>query len=131
MHAGHPQKVLRHTLAVSLAVLSTAVAGCGCGRRASERGSPDQLVQKRLMFSSDEKGRTCYVKAEVENGGELSVPRVKVTATLKSATGKPRGINHCFLKDIKPGERRTFSLTVSAHDSFEHVELSFGEPEGE
>ncbi len=106
-----------------------ATPGCGCGKRGSKHGTADQLRQTRLMFSPSEKGRTCYLKAEVENTGRLRIPRVKVTATLRSATGKPRGINHCFLKDVKPGERRMFSLTVSAHDSFKHVELSFSDPE--
>lgn len=112
------------------AVLALAVApGCGCGKRGPKHGTAEQLRQRRLMFSSNEKGRTCYIVAEVENTGELPVPRARATATLKSATGKIRGVNHHLLKDVKPGEIRTFSMTVSAHDSFQHVELSFADPE--
>jgi hypothetical protein len=124
-------KNLRGVLGFAAVLVVLATAGCGCGRRAEKRGTADQLAQKRLMFSSDEKGRTCYVKAEVENVGDLPINRAKITATLRSSSGKPRGVNHCFLRDVKPGERRTCSLTVAAHDSFQHVELSFTDPEGE
>jgi len=128
MGARHFPRTLHHLLGVSLVLVCLGAVGCGCGKRAGRYGTVDQLRQGRLMFSPDGKGRTCYLKAEVENTGELRVRQVKVTATLRSATGKPRGINHCLLKDVGPGERRTFSMTISAHDSFQHVELSFSDP---
>lgn len=117
-------------LGAALVLSLFAAPGCGCGKRGSKYGTADQLRQRRLMFSSNEKGRTCYIVAEVENTGSLPIPRARVTATLTSAAGKRRGVNHHLLKDVKPGETRTFSMTVSAHDSFQHVELSFADPEG-
>jgi hypothetical protein len=123
-------RLTRCLLGVMVASALLTASGCGCGRRGSRYGTAEQLRQTRIMFSRDEKGRTCYIVAEVENTGKLPIPRAKVTATVKSGTGKPRGINNHVLQDMKPGERRTFSMTVSAHDSFQHVDLSFSDPEG-
>jgi hypothetical protein len=113
----------------ALLALSVAAAGCGCGRRGGKAGGAGQLRQTRLRFASDEKKATCYVVAEVENTGRLAVRKARVTATLKSKGGTPRGSNNAFLKDLKPGERRTLYMTVATHGPFSRVELSFHDPE--
>jgi hypothetical protein len=81
------------------------------------------------MTASDERNRTCYLVAEVENTGRLPIRKAKVAATLMSAGGKPRGVNYHYLSDIQPGERRTFSMTIAAHGTFRDVELLFQEPD--
>ncbi len=117
-------------LVALLGLLASVGAGCGCGRRHQGRGTAAQLRQVRLMTAPDSRNRTCYVVAQVENGGQWPIRKAKVAATLLSAGGKPRGVNYYFLSDMKPGERRTFSMTVEAHGSFRDVQLSFHEPEG-
>lgn len=129
MRASRLWRCLSFRLLVGCLALVAACPGCGCGRRPPGPGAASQLRQVRLMMAPDSRNRTCYVVAEVENAGRLPIRRAKVTATLMSAGGKARGMNHYFIADLKPGERRTFSMTVEAHGSFRDVVLSFHEPD--
>ena len=113
----------------ALVALGLVASGCGCGKRGGKYGGIDQLRQTRLRFAAEERKATCYVVAEVENAGKLPVREVKVTATLTSRSGRPRGLNHTFLRDIGPGEKRTLYMTVTTHGSFHRVELTFHEPD--
>jgi hypothetical protein len=113
----------------SLLALALAALVAGCGKHHAGRGTAAQLRQIRLMTAPDSANRTCYVVAEVTNAGQQPVRKAQVTATLMSAGGKPRGINHCFLTDLQPGEHRVFSMTVEAQGSFRDVQLSFRDPD--
>jgi len=105
-----------------LVALSVVAAGCGCGKRGGESGGIGQLRQTRLRFAADERKATCYIVAEVENVGKLPVRKARVTATLTSRGGRSRGLNHAFVRDIGPGEKRTLYMTVTTHGAFHNVE---------
>lgn len=112
-----------------LVALCLLASGCGCGKRGGGSGAIGQLRQTRLRFVADERKATCYIVAEVKNAGRLPVREVKVTATLTSRDGRSRGLNHTFLRDIRPGERRVFYMTVTTHGSFHNVRLTFHDPD--
>jgi hypothetical protein len=105
------------------------LAGCGCRSPGARYGSPDQLRETRLRFTSDEDGESCYIVAEVENAGELPVKAARVAAILRSSRGKELGINYYPLENVAPGEKRVFSMKVTAHGRFSHVELAFHGPD--
>jgi hypothetical protein len=113
---------------IPIALALVALAPSGCGRRHGDAGAISQLRQVRLMTAPDSKNGRCFVVAEIANAGTKPVRRAKVTVTLMSAGGKLRGVNHHFVEDVKPGEHRTFSLTVQAHGSFREVQLTFHDP---
>jgi hypothetical protein len=114
--------------ACAVLLLGLALAGCGCGKRKAKSGAVSQLRQTRLRFAAEERKSACYIVAEVENAGPLAVREVQVTATLRTKTGKTRGLNHTFLRDLKPGEKRVLYMTVATHGAFHRVDLSFHEP---
>ena len=109
-------------------LLAPLMAGCGCGKQEAKADGISQLRQTRLRFAKEERKALCYVVAEVENAGRLPVREVKVTATLKGKSGKPRGVNHTFLRNVQPGEKRLVYMTVTTHGDFYRVELSFHDP---
>lgn len=127
-------RLTRLTAAVFLAWLLAAqagLAGCGCKKDTGKYGTPAQLRQNTLRYSADARSEKCYIVAEVENAGELPIKQVWVAATLKSRRGNPAGVNYYPLQKVDPGEKRTISLTVSAHGSFSRVEMTFHETRGE
>jgi len=113
----------------AVGLLSAAVAGCGCGKRTPKADSLGQLRVTRLRWAQEPRKAVCYVAAEIENTGKTSVREVRVTATLLSGGGKSRGTNNAFLKDIKPGERRTLYMSVTTTGAFRRVTLSFHDPQ--
>lgn len=122
----HPTGSLLAGMCVAAAL---QLAACGCDDGGARYGSPDQLRQTRLRFAPDGDGELCYIFAEVENTGELPVRAAKVTATLRSSRGKDLGINHHPLTNLEPGEKRAFSMKVTAHGKFSHVDLTFHDPD--
>ncbi|MBM3472069.1 MAG: hypothetical protein FJX75_02195 [Armatimonadetes bacterium] len=123
------RETTRYVLLVgALVALGFMAGGCGCGKRGGKSGGIAQLRQTRLRFAADERKATCYIVAEVENAGKLPVRQAKVTATLVSKSGRSRGLNYAFLRDMAPGEKRTLYMTVTTHGSFHRVELTFHGP---
>jgi hypothetical protein len=116
-------------VAGAVAALVLVAGGCGCGKRSGKSGGIDQLRRTRLRFAADERKATCYIVAEIENTGKLAVRKVKVTATLRTRNGTFRGENHCFPRNIAPGEKRTLYMTVTTHAGFQRVELTFHDPD--
>jgi len=114
-----------------LLAAQAGLAGCGCRKDTGKYGTPAQLRQDTLRYSADARGEKCYIVAEIENAGELPVKEAWVAATLKSRRGNEAGVNYYPLKDVAPGEKRTISLTVSAHGSFSRVEMTFHETRDE
>lgn len=114
-------------LACALVGCAVAAGSFGCGKERGKSGSVEQLRQTRLRFRPNERTATCDIVAEIENRGKLTVREVQVTATLKSKSGKSRGLNNQIVRNILPGEKRLIYMTVRAHGKFHRVELSFHE----
>lgn len=94
----------------------------GCGPRYPE-GSVDDLFVTRKHFAIDNEKGVGRVFAEVENTGEGLIKKVRMEAVLRSSEGDKRGTNNVILEDIKPGEVRTFSVTVTSHSRGHTIEI--------
>jgi hypothetical protein len=94
----------------------------GCGPHYPE-GSIDDLFVTRKHFAIDNEKGVGRVFAEVKNTGEGLIKQVRMEAVLRSSEGDKRGTNNVILEDIKPGEVRTFSITVTSHSRGHNIEI--------
>ncbi len=115
------------TLAVGMCV--GALGSCGC-RGEEKEGSIEDLFIGRYRYNIDKNQSVVRVVGEVENKGSALVKAVEVHAILHSSGGSRRGMNMIVLKDIAPGELRTFSLTVTSHGRTSTVQLELAEAPG-
>ncbi|MGQ9733102.1 MAG: hypothetical protein ACUVX8_17725 [Candidatus Zipacnadales bacterium] len=106
------------------------IAGCGCRREQPKFGSIQQLHVVRQRHWVDKQKRMCYIVAEIENSGKLPTPPAKVTATLKTKSGKERGLNHAFIESVAPGAKRILYMSATPYASFHRVEFSIHESRG-
>ncbi|MFP3903143.1 MAG: FxLYD domain-containing protein [Armatimonadota bacterium] len=107
---------------IALLATTAIIAVAGCGPRYPE-GSVDDLFVARKHFIIDNEKGMARVFAEVKNTGDGLVKKVRMEAILRSSDGDKRGTNNVVLENIKPGETRTFSLTVTSHSRGHTVEI--------
>lgn len=93
-----------------------------CGPRYAEGSIDDLFVAKKHFIIDNEKGMA-RVFAEVQNTGDGLIKKVRMEAILRSTEGDKRGTNNVILENIKPGETRTFSVTVTSHSRGHTVEI--------
>lgn len=102
---------------------AAGIALCvGCGPRYPE-GSIDDLFVSRKHFAIDNEKGVGRVFAEVKNTGDGLIEKVRMEAVLRSSEGNKRGTNNVILEKIKPGEVRTFSVTVTSHNRAHTVQI--------
>ncbi len=112
--------VWRFGAAAILTVGILCVTGCGSRHRP---GSIEDLFISNKRYNIDKDKGVVRVFAQVENAGEGIVRVVKMEAVLLSADGDKRGTNNVVLQNIKPGEQRNFSITVTSHSRVHSVEV--------
>ncbi len=114
-------------LAVSLLAALVAVTGLvACRPRSPEAGSPyDNLQITRYRYVIDDHQGIGRVFAEVQNSGKSDVREVEARAFLRSRGGEIRGENATVLRNLKPGERRAFSVEIAAHGKATDVVIQF------
>lgn len=105
---------------MSLIVALVALAGCG---HRYPQGSIDDLFIVDQRYNIDKEKGVVRVYARVENIGEGIVRKVRMEAVLRNADGGQRGTNNVVLENIKPGEKRDFSLVVTSHSQGHTVEI--------
>ncbi len=105
---------------IALAVALICASGCGPRYPA---GSIDDLFVTNKRYNIDKDKGIVRVFAQLENTGAGLIREVKMEAVLLSADGDKRGTNNVVLKDIKPGEKRNFSIVVTSHSRGHKVEI--------
>jgi len=105
-----------------IALVVGLICASGCGPRYPV-GSIDDLFVTNKRYNIDKDKGIVRVFAQVENTGEGLIRQVKMEAVLLSADGDKRGTNNVVLKDIKPGEKRNFSIAVTSHSRSHKVEI--------
>ncbi len=101
--------------------MSLVCAG-GCGPR-YRAGSIEDLFVSKQRYNIDKDKGVVRVFAQVENTGEGLIREVKMEAVLLSADGDKRGTNNVVVENIKPGEKRNFSIAVTSHSRSHKVEI--------
>lgn len=109
-------------LAASAACL-VALLLPGCGLR-YPAGSIDDLFVSSKRYVIDKDKGVVYAFARVENTGDGIIREVKMEAVIRSPDGNKRGTNNTILKDIKPGEKRDFSVVITSHSQGHTVEIT-------
>lgn len=127
MTAHHYHRPQTWVVALAAVVCASCLTGCGKG---NEQGAIDDLSIRGHRVNIDEAHEVVRVVAEVENRGSAPVAAVEVHAIPRSAGGSKRGENIILLKNIKPGERRVFSLRATTRPPTASVELKLVEPRG-
>ncbi len=110
-----------------LVVVALSVAGSSCLRRAS-LGTAEDVVVRRYRYNIDEDRNLVRVFGEVSNTGDGHVPAIVVKIVVRDRRYNKTGENIITLENIKPGERRTFSQTVTSHGGASKVECQVMEP---
>jgi len=112
----------RWVVAVAGGLIFGIVMLPGCGPRYPEGSIEDLFVTNKHYYIDNEKG-VARVFAQVENTGEGLIRKVCMEAVLRSSDGDKRGTNNVILESIKPGEKRTFSITVTSHSRGYTIEI--------
>jgi len=102
------------------------LSGCGGARTTS---SIDSLEVRRYRWYVDDVKTKVWVVGEVQNSGEAIVTGVEVHATLHNSQGSLRGKNMVLLKDLQPGENRTFNLGITRRGGTATVTLELKQPQ--
>ncbi len=105
------------------AVCLVALLLPGCGLR-YPAGSIDDLFVSNKRYVIDKDKGVVYAFARVENTGDGIIREVKMEAVIRSPDGNKRGTNNTILKDIKPGEKRDFSVVITSHSQGHTVEIT-------
>lgn len=79
-------------------------------------------------FNIDEETGKVWVYGQLENLSASAFRQVEVHAILLSAARDKRGENSVKLQNIKPGEKRIFSLTATSHGRVASVDLEIAAP---
>ena len=124
-HTSYYLRISLLALAVALLVTCLGIPGC---RGGEDGGIVEDLFIRRYRCNIDENHGVVRVVGEVENKGKQPVAEVEVRAIPRSPSGSRRGENMTVLRNIKPGERRTFSLTVTSHGRAASVQLELTKP---
>jgi hypothetical protein len=95
----------------------------GCGLR-YPAGSLDDLFVSNKRYVIDKDKGLVHAFARVENTGEGIIREVKMEAVIRSPDGNKRGTNNVILKDIKPGEKRDFSVVITSHSQGHTIEIT-------
>jgi hypothetical protein len=104
--------------------LAALLGGC----RQPVATTPNQELT-RYRVNLDEKHSEARVVGEIVNQGTAPVPEIEVRAVLIGAGGSARGDNTSApLRDLLPGEARSFALNVTTHGSSPRVQLSYQVP---
>jgi hypothetical protein len=83
----------------------------------------------RYRVNLDEKHSVARIVGEIVNRGAVTVPEIEVHAVLVGSGGAQRGENTTLpLRDIQPGEARSFALNVTSHGGSPTVQLSYELP---
>ena len=124
--------VSMHAREVALVLLVSALEVClvisGCGGAQTTR-SIDSLDAPQYRWYADNVKTKVWVVGKVQNSGEAIVTGVEVHATLHNAQGSLRGKNMVLLKDLQPGENRTFNLGITRRGGTATVTLELKQPE--
>lgn len=108
-----------------LALGAVLVVG-GC--RGAVRANLNDLFISKQRYNLDENKGIVRIYAMIENTGQAHFKQVEVHAILRSAGGEKRGENNVLLQNIRPLEKRTFSLTVTSHAPASDVVLEIRKP---
>lgn len=114
-------------LALAVGICVGCLGSCGC-KGGDKEGSIEDLFIRRHRTNIDKDHGVVRVVGEVENTGPGPVKEVEVHAILRRSSGSKCGMNMTVLKNIEPGELRTFSLTVTSHGRTSSVQLELAEP---
>lgn len=109
---------------VLLALLGQMLLGC----TPSLPEGPD-LEITRWRYNLDEKHEIVRVAGEIVNHSDSTVPEVEIYTTLLSSSGSKCGVNMEVVRDLRPGEKRTFALNVTSRGQTSRVELHYEIPE--
>ena len=101
----------------------------GCGSR-TPRATEDiaNLRIDRYRYNLDEEHHLARVMAEIVNHGDRPVKEAMVIVTLRGPGGEERGINRVVVTDIKPGQPKVFTITVTGHGKERDVEFRIARP---
>ncbi len=124
----YPSYYLRISLLALAAAISVSCLGIAGCRGKEDGGTVEDLFIRRYRCNIDENHGVVRVVGEVENKGKRPVAEVEVRAIPCSPSGSRRGENMTVLRNIKPGERRIFSLTVTSHGRATSVQLELTRP---
>lgn len=111
---------------IILLTATVVLAGCPGGRQPSDLS--DLFISNR-RFNIDESRGLVRVYARLENTGQSRYREVEVHVTLLSASGDKAGENSVVLRDLKPGERRDFAVSVTSHGRTHDVGLEVRAPQ--
>ncbi len=117
----------RNIGAILLAIVAGLVVAGGCVGRGGAGKASDVFVH-RYRYNIDEEHNLVRVFGELENRGQYPVQAVVVKAIIRNRSYSKTGENIVVVKNIKPRERRTFSLTVTSHGGASTVECQVMEP---
>jgi hypothetical protein len=121
----HPSR--KRPLILALGLLCLTAALTGCPGRARKPNIADVFVSNQ-RFSIDNDRGLVQVYGRLDNTGQSRFRQVEVHAILRSAGGEKRGENSLLLQNIKPLEKRNFSLPVTSHSRATDVILEVREP---
>ena len=118
-----------HVLLCALCLTWALIGSAGCGRRpAAPTGDIAKLHVDRYRYNLDPKHHTARVLGEVSNSGTLPVAEAMVVATLRGPGGEERGVNRAIVRDIRPGQPRAFSMTITGHGKERDVDFRITDP---
>ena len=100
----------------------------GCKGKQAATATIDQLEITRYRYVIDEKRGVGRVLAEVHNTGQAPVREVEARGYLRSRGGENRGESIVTLKDIKPDEKRAFSIEIVSHGKVQDAVIELQAP---
>ena len=115
------RRAARFALGLALAAI---LGGCPAPKPAAV----PSLEFTRYRVNVDDKHAVARVVGEVVNHGEQRLREIEVHATLVGGGGTERGENMVPLKNLLPGEARTFALNVTTHGTVTGVRLRWELP---
>ena len=123
--------LMRRKVALGLLVGLVACGGFalgGCRHKTVATATIDQLEVTRYRYVIDEKRGIGKVFAEVHNTGSTPVREAEARGYLRSRSGENRGESITTLKDIKPDERRPFSIDIVSHGKVQDAVIELQAP---
>lgn len=115
-------------LLLLLTLMAVAALAAGCSRNGGNGEFGDLFISKH-RWVEDEERELVHVYGELQNTGDSRFREVEIHATLRSPARSNRGENSVILQNIRPREKRLFSLSINSRDSVSSVELQVRKPE--